>query len=280
MKKPPQRAGCVETGGSLEPSPMKLISGYPADVVERYYLDALDQFTPEAVQRRLDTLDRKIALAISNGQVAGFSLGENCGPTVKLREMGQATLGASFFDGVVLRYDAAIRLITSEFSNILLLKNLEIGRWDEMDSVYDREHGIFYHHFFLFRGLEALEKRRETGLRRIDQTDIALLLPAVRSQFEYLAEKFLRTARSPIRKIYVWRSVEGAPLAHYAYRDLVNSLTLIGARNFELIVIHSSYQPSPTVRAKHYLIPESIPDQRWGDVKLWQDALKSVVENA
>jgi hypothetical protein len=248
-----------------------LVSGYALADIRRHYLDTLEKFTPAAVQAKLAKVDRDIARAMAAGETPLISIGENCAVGAKLREIGRMPLGGSFFDGTVIRAVDAARLIGSGFCNLMLLKNLEIGAWEGSDSVYDREHRIFYHHYFVFRAMEHLDKSWPDGRRRIDETDIPLFMAAQRARFEYLAEKFLRIARAPIRKVYVWRGVEGLPLSAADHAGFCDALAAIGARSFDIIAVYA--RGTPEISRTHARVPEDDPLVRWGHAAEWQAGL-------
>ena len=81
---------------------------------------------------------------------------------VKLKVAGLQTFGSNLFDNLVAPEGAVVALLDSDFSEILRLKNLEIRRWENHDSVFDRLYGIFFHHYFY---IATRNSRRKTILR-------------------------------------------------------------------------------------------------------------------
>ena len=205
-------------------------------------------------------------LASATGEIF-TSIGENCGAGFQMRNAGVFTMGSNFFDNTVIRIENLPHIIRREFSDMLSLRNLTIGCWETHDSVFDGLYQLFFHHYFMPGG--GIEKHHgDTGARRIDPQDIPLFLPIVRGQFEYLAAKFLKIARSDRKKNYVIRNVEGRAFPEDALDEVRRALSDIGAVNFSLIQV-VTYFDGPQISSNygHWNIAEV--DERWGDKADW-----------
>ncbi len=249
------------------------VSGYDIEILHNHYFRHLGEFSPSRIRERLERLDRQIAVAVDADSHEFISLGENCGPAVKIREViRERALGASFFDNIVIKVDDTAKLIGAKFSGILQLKNLEIGSWDYIQSVYDHSYGIYYHHDFIIRDVPESQKGwngTDQWLRQIDEQDIPLFYSGVRSKFEFLAEKFLRVATSNVRKTYIVRTVEGKPVTRKQHQNLSDSLQHVGARNFNIVAVFSRDTPEKAVEQLHVQSPEGVGLPRWGVTEDW-----------
>jgi hypothetical protein len=213
---------------------------------------------------RLQEIEDRLAALSSDHPPVLISLGENCGPAVKLREIGLMELGANFFDNTVIRHPATASLIAREFSGLFNRDNLIIGTWETIDSVYDTSGKIFFHHEFHIAGREKMRLVNGVHVRTITSDDIDEFLPAVRDKFEYMAIKFLTIARHRIRKTYLVREVNGSPLTESQMGVLRKAIASIGGRNFDLLVIHSH----GAAIESHMFIEEN--GARWGAAEDWR----------
>lgn len=243
---------------------MQEISGYNLDVIERFFVNRLPSCTAQAINAKLLQVDETIGS--TTGDIF-ISIGENCGAGFQMRNAGVATLGSNFFDNTVIRVDNLPHIIRSEFRDMLSLRNLTIGNWETHDSVFDELYQLFFHHYFMPGG--GIEKHySDTGSRRIDAQDIPLFLPIVRGQFEYLAAKFFKIARSDLKKYYVIRNVEGRALPEEALDEVSKALVDAGAVNFSLIQVVTYFDgPQVSTRYGHWNIAEVA--ERWGDKADW-----------
>jgi Putative papain-like cysteine peptidase (DUF1796) len=256
-----------------------LLSGYDRKIVFEHYLDHLSSFTPSRLREKIGQLDAALAVSERSGSTEFISLGENCGAAVKIREHRSRKLGASFFDNIVIRLEDAADLLRSEFAGLLNLKYLHIAKWDGIDSVYDEKQRIYYHHDFIIR-IPALQKGwtgQEPLIRVVDETDIPLFYAGVRVKFEYLAEKFLRVARSNTRKVYFLRRIEGDPISAVESYRIAKALADIGARNASLAIVHSKGVPDQSVSRYHRVIEEGHGIPRWGSDADWHAFMNELI---
>lgn len=252
------------------------VNGYSLKDLEDQLFQHYSSHTASNIERQLERVRQ--LLADAGGQSIFVSLGENCGPALRLGAVGAPALGAQFFDNLVTPLDGVAALITDGFANILRLRNLRIGVWETNDSVYDEAYEMFYHHYFCLSPTELEKSWHDAGgrRRRIDEADIPLFYPAVRAQFEYLAEKFALVARSAMRKHYVLRKVAGELPTSGEVSALRRALDVQGAANARLVIVHSDPATAAQVadltgEAKGsavYLIPET--GERWGSDADWQ----------
>lgn len=232
----------------------------------------LETFTKSYIDDALAKLRIQLDDYPQDGPAIPISIGENCGPGVKIREMGLTPLGSMFFDNLVCPVPSVIELFRNDFRDLLQLKNLRISQWETHDSVFDDAYGIFYHHYFHLRPMR-LEKSHinadGTRRRRIDEADIPLFLPLVASQFNYLSEKMRLVIRAKAPKQFLLRKVCGETICDDMVSLLVRTLKSSGARNFQLKVVFSQGLPDHLVARKElYHIPEQ--GVRWGDTDQWQ----------
>lgn len=255
---------------------MDAISNYDPELIMKLYLNNLKPHTSRSIRQRLDIVQTKIRRLELSAERYPVALGENCGVRAKLRDIGESAIGSNFFDNIVIKIDDVAKLVRDDFSNILCLANLGIGEWERHDSVYDALHHIFYHHYFCPALLAQQKGRNDSGnwRRIIDETDIPLFLAAVRSRFEYFAEKFRIIARSKVKKIYILRKVTGAIVTAEEYDNLYDSLKEFGAINFELLIVHSHGEPDKAIASTHYVIPEP-PEDRWGRSEDWRSLART-----
>ena len=256
---------------------MDVISNYDRELIMELYLNNLKPHTSRSIRQKLDIFHAKIRRLEISAARHPIALGENCGVRAKLREIGESAMGSNFFDNIVIKIDDAGKLIRDDFRDILCLANLSIGEWERHDSVYDAMHHIFYHHYFCPALLAQQKGWNDSGnwRRLIDETDIPLFLSAVRSRFEYFAEKFRIIARSNLGKIYILRKVTGEVVTAEEYDNLYDSLKEFGAVNFELLIVHSHGEPDTAIASTHFLIPEP-PEDRWGRSEDWRRMLRTL----
>ena len=248
---------------------MERINGYPADILRERLLDRLSEFTPSSIARRLQRAEARLAAADLPIVV---TLGEDCGPAVRLREAGMLSLGGGFFDNLVAPVDGVIRLLDEDFAQLLSVRNLLVARWENHDSVLDSRYGVFFHHHFHVRGPEY-EKSDGVGegrRRLIEERDIPLFLPSVLAQFGYLAAKMRLILRAPQPKLLVLRRFGGAPLPLALSFRLRQALDRFGTRNAELRVVHS--RPLPAGEMWDPGVHRAIDDaaERWGSAADWR----------
>ncbi len=240
------------------------VSGYALQDLQSAVFSRLDQLTGTRIRKQVDRFTDELESAERCGAPVFISVGENCGPALRLQEASAPSLGGGFFDFLVLRPGALERLLHDDFAHMLMLKNLQVGLWEGNESVYDDHYGVWYHHLF-----HLPQEKQRNHARAIDETDIPLLLSVARSQFEYLHEKLRLALRSPLPKILVYRAVDGQPLPARRVVDLSRALEQYGARNWSLAVVYSAGELEPAVADLHHRIPE--PDNvRWGDVQDWR----------
>lgn len=259
------------------------INGYELDDLISQVFSHYERFTATSIKRELDRLHSAL------NEVPGplfISLGENCGPGLRLRAAGAQTLGSQFFDNLVVPIGDVSNVIRQGFSDILQIKNLSIGVWEGQDSVIDNKYNTFYHHYFHLLPMEKEKKRDDNGVsvRRIDEADIPLFIPVVRAQFEYLAEKFIIIAGSPVRKNYVLRKVDGTLPTREEVLSLREAIVGAGGVNFRIVIIHSEPHRHEEARALAACDPNSLSvhcieerAERWGDVTDWQGMVQREV---
>src|SRR5215469_16477643 len=254
---------------------MSTINDYPAHEIERRYLSKLTDYNTRSIRSRIELLKGKIS---NSTQPVFISLGENCGPGNRMRDAGVNTMGSNFFDNLVVRVDNIPKILRCDFSGILSLKSLSVGRWEAHDSVYDEDFGIYFHHYFHLGGrLEKDSMERGYRTRRIDEADIPLFLSQVRAQFEYLAVKFRLLAEASFRKIYVVRQVEGGEIGVSHLLRLEQALTSFGASNFELIQVVSRTEPAKSRDRYFRLISIPENDERWGALSDWNAMAETIL---
>ena len=247
---------------------MDTINGYPAVTLRALLLDRLGDCTPSAIRRRLLAAEQRLNAADGPTFIA---LGETCAPSVRLRELGVPMLGGGFFDNLVTPVESVVRLLDEDFGQLLQLRNLVVGRWENHDSVLDSRYVVFFHHYFHLRGAHEKDDLSEGARRRrIDEADIPLFLPAVLAQFEYLTAKLRLVLRAPQRKILVLRLATGGPLPRAASIRLTQALERFGARNAEMRVAHATPLPAGDFcdASLHRLVPED--GERWGAAQAWR----------
>jgi hypothetical protein len=234
----------------------------------------MTRFTASSIEKQLSEVARRLSSYPKEAPIY-LSIGENCGPAIKLRQAGLSALGSGFFDNLVIPIESTIRLLDEDFSRILTLRNLSIGMWEGNDSVFDKSHNIFFHHYFHKHGEEKTISRDGRLHRRIDEEDIPLFLPSVMAQFEYLAEKMRMILRSPHRKFLVVRRVNGAPIQRQVTGRLGETLSRLGAMDTAVAVVHSrpiAPECGDVDSAIHRFIPEH--GERWGDRLAWVAAFQ------
>lgn len=249
----------------------KTINGYNRSAIETSLFQRLDDCTGSSIRMRLSAFSQRLMIAT---EPVWMSIGENCAAGVKLKAASLQTLGSNFFDNLVTPEDAVVALLDSNFSEILRLKNLEIRRWENHDSVFDSLYGIFFHHYFFIRDpqLEKKDYSEGTMRRRIDEADVPLFLSLVQAQFEYLADKFRMILRSELPKILVQRSVSAKPISEDGAAKLCNALVRFGAKRFKVLNVHSSSEEAAprdvNVLTRTVYIAEELC--RWGTNEDWQ----------
>lgn len=251
---------------------MDHINGYAINDLNTQIFSKMETFTKSHIDEALKKIHIQLNDYPQDGPPIPISIGENCGPGVKIREMGLTPIGSMFFDNLVCPISSAIEIFRNDFRDLLQLRNLRISQWETHDSVFDDAYGIFYHHYFHLRPLR-LEKshiyENENRRRRIDEADIPLFLPLVASQFNYLSEKMRLVMRSPAPKQFIFRKVHGEIICNDMKSLLERTLENSGARNFKVKVVFSQNLPDHLLAGKDlYHIPEK--GVRWGDTEKWK----------
>lgn len=250
---------------------MQDLNGYSAADLQNQVFSQLSGSTRSTILARVAEFEAQLRAYPVSSQPVPVSLGENCGPGVKIRETQCNPLGAFFFDNIVAPIPSIIQLFQKDFQGLLQLQNLRIGQWERNDSVFDESYDIFFHHYFHLRPMR-LEKSHIDGekrRRRIDEADIPLFLPIVSAQFAYLTAKLRLLLRSEIPKLLCLRRVQGRPVDHDLLLLLEKVLRDWGARNFEFVVIHSDASLSKaSALPNHHFIPETAT--RWGQQEVWR----------
>jgi hypothetical protein len=243
-------------------------SEYEYEFMKHHLWDNLSKITNTAIQRKLATLDATLSRRTTP---IWISLGENCGPAIKIRDSGLPNLGGSFFDNLVVPLESMLRIFDNRFQDLFEPLNLEVGEWEGHDSVFNNNYKMFFHHYFHVRGNERSRIDPFTGVKRrhIMEEDIILFLPMVLSQFSYLRVKFLNILRHEVSKVYVVRTVNGAPVSTETLWSVREALAKLGGNNFRIIVV---YAQLPEIEAfdlsSQYYIAEH--DERWGETKQWE----------
>jgi len=250
------------------------INEYDPKQINQFVFSQYTQTSYQANRERLELLNSNLKKRTNN--TIFISLGENCGPSICLKKAGLDTLGSSYFDNIVTPTDTLSQLFRSSFSDTLQLTNLTIGTWEGQDSVFDEATGIYFHHYFHLRGAETkFSTDPETGVakRIIDHSDIPLFYPLVKSQFEYLAQKFLIIARHDAPKVYVIRRIDGNPLKAEKIQAINEALKDAGAVNFRLaqVINESSRSQVEPIDAPNIITwPIEMSTERWGARKSWR----------
>ncbi|MDO6467095.1 DUF1796 family putative cysteine peptidase [Neptunomonas phycophila] len=253
------------------------INGYNMNDLVFHVFKNFEKYTKAGIDE--STRDFENAFFSGSQDNILISLGENCGPGVKLREASKDIFGSFFFDNIVCPVDSINKLFECDFTGLFDLRYLTIGTWEGHDSVYNTKYGIYFHHYFHLRGAENEKSRFLNGnrIRQIDEEDIPLFLPQVQSQFEYLLNKLRITLLSPQKKTFIFRKVNGSPLRRVAFDNLYESIKRWGANNFNILVVYSSdgdVNSNEFYEDKHILIPEV--GVRWGEKELWESFLSSL----
>ena len=249
------------------------LNGYDLFSINRAVFGQYAETNPQANRRRLALL--KSRLDNHRNKTTFISLGENCGPSLCMKKAGLETLGSNYFDNIVTPSAAIPELLRSAFSQALQLTNLSIGTWEGHDSVLDEFTGIYFHHYFHLRGAETkVEIDSGTGRekRLIHKEDVPLFYPIVKSQFEYLAQKFLAIARHDAPKIYVIRQIDGTPFECEKIYAIKNALNDLGAVNFKLAQVIDNLPgcAADSLAMRDFLTwPIDVTDERWGAPESW-----------
>jgi len=254
-----------------------MISGYPASIIEKLYINKLTTFTASNINQKIAHAEERLHHHAID-QPLFISLGENCGPGVKLRQAGLAPMGAGFFDNLVVPMESIIRLLDEDFGHLLMLRNLSVGEWETHDSVHDTRYDIFFHHYFhpVDQSLQKIELIQGQRKRRIAEGDIPLFLSSVMAQFEYLAAKMRFMLRAPHKKFLVLRRLKGDPAPSYFTDRLSQALHRFGAQNARLLVIHSSpIKEGSADTSIHHMISEE--GDRWGLPEKWKALAEDLV---
>jgi len=161
-----------------------------------------------------------------------LSLGGNCVPGFQIeRKFGADGM---YFNYTVTPYQGLVRLLESNFKGSLEKGNLAIGQWEGHDSVYDSTTNIFYHHDFLC----SPERHHANGRRMITPDDISSYYHAVKSKYDYLAAKFLKTIASGVPLAFIRREYDGSCLDPAKMERVDDLLRSLGAKNYRLICVH------------------------------------------
>jgi hypothetical protein len=251
---------------------MNLLNGYPLKLIEDQIFSRFSTFTATTIRLKIIKLNERLNQA---REPVYISIGENCGPAVKLRGANLQALGASYFDNIVIPIDSFIELIKNDFNGVLSLSNLAVSSWEGHDSVINDRYKIYFHHYFHIRGSDNEKSRLEEGgvrARRIDEADIPLFLPEVMAQFEYLQFKFKLIMHSGLKKYCIVRRVNGELVDRNVSRLIYDTLVGYGANNFEIRIIHSQTPNDVDFdEGIHKFIP--VQGERWGSTNAWHIAL-------
>lgn len=248
------------------------LNGYPFSAIDEQVFSKLQECTASSIQASIARFRDRLSEIPVDSPPIPVSLGENCGPGIKIRDADQSPLGAMFFDNLVCPISSTIELFKEDFRGILSLQNLRVSKWEGSDSVFDDRYGVYYHHYFHLRPQRMEKSWYDNGIRRrrIDEADIPLFLPVVASQFAYLTEKLRLLLRSEHHTTLYLRRVEGEVVGCGLLSSLAHALKSWGAVNSDIRVIYSDRSiPEHHAPEAHYYIPEV--GGRWGDVSRWKE---------